>query len=107
MRSSRTSCGHALQAKEDTTERRDLTSRILQFRQSIWHLVKLKAQDDDQQKKEPDSGVRNQEIRAALDEHWVAFDANDFETEHRIYHEGAVPEYPQLGERTRGRCFDR
>jgi hypothetical protein len=41
---------------------------------------------------------RNQEIRAAQDVHWAASDANDFETEHRIYHEGAVPEYPRLGE---------
>src|SRR5262249_32738125 len=30
-------------------------------------------------------------------------DANDFETEHLIYHEDAVLEYPQSGERTRGR----
>jgi len=49
------------------------------------------------------SGVHDQEIRAALDEHWAASDANDFETEHRIYHEDAVLEYPQSGERTRGR----
>ena len=53
---------------------------------------------NDQQKKEQDSGVRNQEIRAAQDVHWAASDANDFETEHRIYHEGAVPEYPRSGE---------
>jgi ketosteroid isomerase-like protein len=57
----------------------------------------------DQQKKERDSGARDQVIRAALDEHWAASDANDFETEHRIYHEDAVVEYPQSGERTRGR----
>jgi SnoaL-like domain len=49
------------------------------------------------------SGVRDQEIRAALDQHWAASDANDFETEHRVYHEDAVLEYPQSGERTRGR----
>ena len=30
-----------------------------------------------QQKKEQDSGVRDQEIRAALDQHWAASDAND------------------------------
>jgi ketosteroid isomerase-like protein len=47
--------------------------------------------------------VRDQEIRTALDQHWAASDANDFETEHRIYHEDAVLEYPQSGERTRGR----
>jgi hypothetical protein len=58
---------------------------------------------NDQQKKEQYSGVRDQEIRAALDQHWAASDANDFETEHRIYHEEAVLEYPQSGERTRGR----
>ena len=51
---------------------------------------------NDQQKKD-------QEIRAALDQHWAASDANDFETEHRIYHEDAVLEYPQSGERIRGR----
>jgi ketosteroid isomerase-like protein len=49
------------------------------------------------------SGALDQEIRAALDQHWAASDANDFETEHLIYHEDAVLEYPQSGERTRGR----
>jgi ketosteroid isomerase-like protein len=58
---------------------------------------------NDQQKMEQHSGVRDQEIRAALDQHWAASDASDFETEHRIYHEDAVLEYPQSGERTRGR----
>ena len=47
--------------------------------------------------------IIDQEIRAALDQHWAASDANDFEAEHRIYHEDAVLEYPQSGERTRGR----
>ena len=55
------------------------------------------------QKKEHDSGARDAEIRAALDEHWAASDANDFEKEHWIYREDAVLEYPQSGERTRGR----
>jgi ketosteroid isomerase-like protein len=45
----------------------------------------------------------DQQIRAALDQHWAASDASDFETEHRIYHEDAVLEYPQSGERIRGR----
>src|SRR6202453_677284 len=57
----------------------------------------------DQQKTEQCSGARDQEIRAALDQHWAASDANDFETEHRIYQEDAVLDYPQSGERTRGR----
>jgi hypothetical protein len=47
--------------------------------------------------------MRDQEIRAALDRHWAASDANDFEVEHSIYHEDAVLEYPQSGERIRGR----
>src|SRR5262244_1807069 len=59
---------------------------------------------NDPQKKVQASGVREQEIRAALDQHWAASDANDFETEHRIYREDAVLEYPQSGERTRGRA---
>ena len=47
--------------------------------------------------------VRDREIRAELDQHWAASDANDLETEHLIYLEDAVLEYPQSGERTRGR----
>jgi len=58
---------------------------------------------NDQQNKEKSSGGRDQAIRAALDQHWGASDANDFQTEHLIYHEDAVLEYPQSGERTRGR----
>ncbi|MGB8321424.1 MAG: nuclear transport factor 2 family protein [Candidatus Acidiferrum sp.] len=58
---------------------------------------------NDHRPKEQDSNVRDQTIRAALDQHWAASDANDFETEHRIYREDAVLEYPQSGERTRGR----
>jgi ketosteroid isomerase-like protein len=46
---------------------------------------------------------RDEQIRAALNEHWAASDANDLQTEHLIYHEDAVLEYPQSGERTRGR----
>jgi hypothetical protein len=57
----------------------------------------------DQQEMEQRSGLRDQEIRAALDRHWAASDANDFKTEHLIYHEDAVLDYPQSGERTRGR----
>jgi hypothetical protein len=58
---------------------------------------------NDRQTKEQDAGVRDQEIRAALDQHWAASDANDFVTEHLIYGEDAVLDYPQSGERTRGR----
>jgi ketosteroid isomerase-like protein len=58
---------------------------------------------NDQQKNAQESGGRDQEIRAALDQHWAASDASDFETEHLIYDEDAVLDYPQSGERTRGR----
>jgi hypothetical protein len=52
---------------------------------------------------QPGQSMQEQQIRAALDHHWAASDANDFETEHLIYLEDAVLEYPQSGERTRGR----
>jgi hypothetical protein len=42
-------------------------------------------------------------IRAALDRHWQASDASDFDVEHEIYREDAVLDYPQSGERIRGR----
>src|SRR5580658_962060 len=54
-------------------------------------------------KPQPEQSIQEQQIRAALDQHWAASDANDFETEHRIYLDDAVLEYPQSGERTRGR----
>jgi hypothetical protein len=47
--------------------------------------------------------MEEHDIRAALDRHWAASDANDFEAEHQIYREDAVLEYPQSGERIRGR----
>ena len=42
--------------------------------------------------------MEDREIRAALDRHWAASDANDLEGEHQIYREDAVLEYPQSGE---------
>ena len=47
--------------------------------------------------------MEDDDIRTALDRHWAASDANDFDTEHQIYREDAVLEYPQSGERIRGR----
>jgi hypothetical protein len=43
------------------------------------------------------------DLRVALRRHWAASDANDFATEHQIYRADAVLEYPQSGERIRGR----
>ena len=45
----------------------------------------------------------DREIRAALERHWEASRAGDQDAEHEIYHEDAVVEYPQSGERVRGR----
>ena len=42
-------------------------------------------------------------VRQALERHWQASDANDFEAEHDIYRDDAVLDYPQSGERIRGR----
>jgi len=47
--------------------------------------------------------MEDNDIRAALNRHWAASDANDFEAEHSIDREDAVLEYPQSGERIRGR----
>ncbi len=47
--------------------------------------------------------MNEEAIRTALQRHWAASDASDFEAEHAIYLEDAVLEYPQSGERIRGR----
>jgi hypothetical protein len=47
--------------------------------------------------------MRDDDVRTALQRHWTASDANDFEAEHQIYEDHAVLEYPQSGERIRGR----
>jgi hypothetical protein len=44
-----------------------------------------------------------QTIHSALLRHWQASDASDFAAEHAIYHDDAVLDYPQSGERIRGR----
>ena len=48
--------------------------------------------------------MEESDIRAALDRHWAASDANDFDAEHAIYREDAILDYPQSGERIRGRA---
>ena len=47
--------------------------------------------------------MNEDEIRAALNRHWAASDASDFDVEHDIYRDDAVLEYPQSGERIKGR----
>ena len=43
------------------------------------------------------------EVRAALEHHWAASDADDSVAEHELYAEDAILEYPQSRERIRGR----
>jgi hypothetical protein len=47
--------------------------------------------------------MENQDIRAALDQHWAASASGDQDTEHEIYHDDAIIDYPQSGERIYGR----
>jgi hypothetical protein len=47
--------------------------------------------------------MRDQEIREALKQHWTASNSGDFATEHDIYHDDAVLDYPQSRERIVGR----
>ena len=46
----------------------------------------------------PDAG-----IHAAIEEHWAASERGDVEREHAIYAADAILDYPQSGERFRGR----
>ncbi|MBB5575709.1 MULTISPECIES: nuclear transport factor 2 family protein [Rhizobium] len=47
--------------------------------------------------------MEDQKFRMALEQHWAASDAGDFELEHEIYQDNALLEYPQSGERIHGR----
>jgi hypothetical protein len=42
-------------------------------------------------------------IRSAIDEHWRASESGDGVAEHAMYAEDAILDYPQSGERFRGR----
>jgi hypothetical protein len=44
-----------------------------------------------------------QENRAALDQHWAASASGDLQTEHNIYHDNVLCDYPQSGEKIYGR----
>ena len=47
--------------------------------------------------------LSQQQIRAALEQHWSASAAGDLDAEHDIYQENAICEYPQSGERIVGK----
>jgi SnoaL-like domain len=46
---------------------------------------------------------RDATTRARVEQHWTASEQGDIETEHAIYAEDAILDYPQSGERFRGR----
>ena len=47
--------------------------------------------------------MSNQEIRAILDRYWEATVAQNLEKVHEFYHDDVVIEFPQSGERIRGK----
>ncbi|KQV29692.1 hypothetical protein ASC97_23275 [Rhizobium sp. Root1203] len=47
--------------------------------------------------------MQDHAVRLLLKRHWDASDAGDFEVEHEIYRVDATLDYPQSGERIRGR----
>ena len=47
---------------------------------------------------------RDARTRARLEQHWEASERGDIDTEHAIYAEDAILDYPQSGERFRGRA---
>ena len=51
------------------------------------------------------SAMEDEQIRAALDQHWSASAAGDLEKEHDIYHDDVVVDYPQSRERIHGRHY--
>jgi hypothetical protein len=46
---------------------------------------------------------RDADIRARIQQHWEASEGGDVDAEHAIYAEDAILDYPQSGERFRGR----
>jgi hypothetical protein len=47
--------------------------------------------------------MHDRTVRVPLERHWDPSDAGHFKVEHEIYREDAVLDYPQSGERIRGR----
>lgn len=48
--------------------------------------------------------MSEEQIREALNAHWLASANGDFDAEHDIYDDDAICDYPQSGERIRGRA---
>ena len=54
-------------------------------------------------KPQPGPSAQELQIRTALDAHWQASAAEDWDAEHDIYDDDAICDYPQSGERILGR----
>src|SRR6202012_5079687 len=52
---------------------------------------------------EDTAGGPDAQIRSRVKEHWDASESGDIQAEHAIYAEDAILDYPQSGERFRGR----
>src|SRR5215472_19083836 len=50
-----------------------------------------------------EQSTQEEQIREALNAHWVASAAGDLDAEHDIYDDDAICDYPQSGERILGR----
>ncbi|WP_133649211.1 nuclear transport factor 2 family protein [Paraburkholderia flava] len=48
--------------------------------------------------------MQQETLRETLDAHWRASAAGDLDAEHDIYHDDAICDYPQSGERILGRA---
>jgi hypothetical protein len=57
-----------------------------------------------QNERAPEQSRQEEQIREALDLHWRASAAGDVNTEHDIYVDEAICDYPQSGERILGRA---
>src|SRR3984893_10586737 len=51
----------------------------------------------------PEQSMPEEQIREALNTHWQASAAGDANAEHDIYDDAAICDYPQSGERIKGR----
>jgi hypothetical protein len=67
------------------------------------YFPKRRMATSDTRKPDWEGAMNDRTVRAALQRHWDASDASDFNVEHEIYREDAVLDYPQSGERIRGR----
>ena len=55
-----------------------------------------------QPKPQQEESAQEAQIRAALDKHWQASASGDLDTEHEIYADDSICDYPQSGERILG-----